>query len=1601
LPVPPTAPKITVVSAAGSPGPLSGVSIPTAPRSQRSDAKLSRPHGIATSAQWVNPDIAKKGLSKPKEIAKSPSKTPSPTEISAPAPQLASNASPEAHTNQSTELASKESAPLLGSSLVTTEHKSEIPKSKRRPILIRHPPRPTAKDSPLDIDDGSDDSDADSVDSIGRGDFFEEDIEKLEDKISKLPKNLEETEPLHLPQLAKLMDLPLPASDDKKELQLWEQELEYRKKQRQKKYDQQLLAVNTLGPASEPDAHFLTPFINTLIDSQTLARHCALLQPTVSAECESAKVQKAATPPPIIKDSLAAPPQTKGRSRPTTPRIDTKTFTKPLINGKDDISGLGPQTSTPGPAPSIETADEPIFEMQGVPAAIGIEEVPNGQDHGNSATAQPIANGSRPEAKPMMEVPDESEDEQSAEERIEQLEAVRKVMKTPQLSSLPKFNVKRWDQDEEFLKTLEPDPVVEEHLKKKRAEIQARREREQREEQERWSERYYEYRKWTDFSNHPIAVRSRQKFAKAREAAAAEAASLKVSTPAPGSKPESSRRTGRWATEHDFERVLRESEQEANEAKEREERVARARTASAKEATIPAMCWDQEQWEETSYIDKTHLVPFERSFAILEFGEPIDNFTEEENEIFEKAYLEFPKQWGKIAEALPDRDYKACIQHYYLVKHGSGIKEKLKKQGRKRGRAKNPPKGAKPKSNALMADIVSRDDGEDGQDTENGERRRPRRAAAPTFAFEATPGDSEAASPAPTPGRKAAAPKGENSNDAPPKRKTKTPREKTSKQAKNSQLLAAAPTPTSPAVPALSVRRESASSNRFPPQYDGAAGMSTNFSPPTYTPVERPSPSINLSYEQPYNVPERLDSATPMSATPMSFDSQDRRSLQQQTSSYWSVPEQTEFPALLRYFGTDWNGIARHMTSKTHIMVYTTVFQQWLAVPTDTNKSRRVANIQAQVKNYYQRQIDSGKMTEWEVIARDADDKRRRGEDTGPIPNPIVIPKGRTSGPMPRAGPMLEGTDDMSPGGQNMMLQQASPTQPSLSSRFPAIAQAGPVPQTLSQPGTPTTSLLSKHLPPQQPTQHAPPQLQQQARSRGGPALGYFNPDPQRSMLQASVQPQSTPPLQESVSQRSVMVAKEAHLERLQALKLEREQAALQQQQSLQQQQQHAIQKERQLQMKQENDLPNLQQYEPYSNPSPHPNVLANSRNDNLNPMALPEARRTAPPPLQYQNRNPQVRSLLTENLSGGREIKSSPSPAVPRAPMSAPPAGQEPYNAPPAPPPSQPPPARQPEPKRSNISSLLNDEPAEPAQPTPPTRINNLASATLQTSHTPPPQHISQPPRYAPHPSQSTSQSMSHQLAPHLSQQHQPSQIAYAPSPVHSSHQPSSVGPSRTYTPNNFDSRAYGAPPSMQQQQQQHQQPSMYSQPPRQSMVPQPPPIRRESSLGEGHSLAGGYARSSAPSQTSMRLKESPYSATPAPAPPQAARQQIGSPHDLALPDREYYSQQYRMQQPSTTAGSPPRTFIPRSTTTNIRSSPACIWRSFTHSVTTNSICLAAPAGSSSIAPQQHRCWPPVSHCRHICACFIASRVCSSTTASGLIIVNAISTTNPPSGSP
>lgn len=55
-------------------------------------------------------------------------------------------------------------------------------------------------------------------------------------------------------------------------------------------------------------------------------------------------------------------------------------------------------------------------------------------------------------------------------------------------------------------------------------------------------------------------------------------------------------------------------------------------------------------------------------------------------------------------------------------------------------------------------------------------------------------------------------------------------------------------------------------------------------------------------------------------------DAEATRQLKDSISSYWSVPEQSAFPQLLKFWGTDWSKIAKFLTGKTHIMVCITKY---------------------------------------------------------------------------------------------------------------------------------------------------------------------------------------------------------------------------------------------------------------------------------------------------------------------------------------------------------------------------------------------------------------------------------------------------------------------------------------------------------------------------------------------------------------------------------------------------------------------------------------------------------------------------------------------------
>ena len=180
------------------------------------------------------------------------------------------------------------------------------------------------------------------------------------------------------------------------------------------------------------------------------------------------------------------------------------------------------------------------------------------------------------------------------------------------------------------------------------------------------------------------------------------------------------------ATDYDIHTILQESvETAAAEAAARDQQSLAVRPDMSREAVIPALL-TQEEIKVRIFADTSRRRPAEDALRFYALMPPKDNFSEEEHEALVERYHLFPKKFGTIAEALPGRNYKECINHYYTTKWQGEYKPRDK---RKKGKAaRRGPAVGRNKTNALMSNLE--EDRDEPAITESG---RPRRAAAPTF----------------------------------------------------------------------------------------------------------------------------------------------------------------------------------------------------------------------------------------------------------------------------------------------------------------------------------------------------------------------------------------------------------------------------------------------------------------------------------------------------------------------------------------------------------------------------------------------------------------------------------------------------------------------------------------------------------------------------------------------------------------------------------------------------------------------------------------------------------------------------------------------------
>lgn len=388
-------------------------------------------------------------------------------------------------------------------------------------------------------------------------------------------------------------------------------------------------------------------------------------------------------------------------------------------------------------------------------------------------------------------------------------------------------------------------------------------------------------------------------------------------TPAPMPEGREGRRY-KGNSELDFLNALKASEISAQEELERRRtKMATARPDLGREAIIPNMLEPQEE-KARIYKDVNNIIECNRALDVFGFLPPQNDFTPEEHIIFTDAFMAHPKRWGKIAESLPGRTFQQCIVHYYLTKEEIKYKAKLNKRWSKR--SKGTRKGARPKSNALIADLgVVKPDFDGGDDstpavTDTG---RPRRAAAPTFGE--TTAEVETSVPV---GRR-----GQPTRDGEPVERPVARRGGRGGGTRGGRRVKAPQ--TDPKSQALMPQGNMPSVATPPP-------------PPPGNDMEMIQDTIMEGYEARERERVEKESLQPIPRgrmgrgrakdgvyvfestelePPMANKQPETGYGSLQPTSYWSVPEQRDFPALLGHFGRDFEGISGWMKTKTTVMV--------------------------------------------------------------------------------------------------------------------------------------------------------------------------------------------------------------------------------------------------------------------------------------------------------------------------------------------------------------------------------------------------------------------------------------------------------------------------------------------------------------------------------------------------------------------------------------------------------------------------------------------------------------------------------------------------------
>ncbi|KAK5119943.1 hypothetical protein LTR85_007019 [Meristemomyces frigidus] len=718
---------------------------------------------------------------------------------------------------------------------------------------------------------------------------------------------------------------------------------------------------------------------------------------------------------------------------------------------------------------------------------------------------------------------------------------------------------------------------------------------------------------------------------------------------------EGGRRLHKFSSEYEIEQVIKQSEETARLEQERQDRESRKLQADMeKEAKIP------DQQRETAFkrgvfIDTNRLRDPDKLTLAFSYEPQPDTFTEDEQRLFIAAFKETPKKWGEIASLLPNRSYKDCIHHYYANKWDGRFRDnrtrKLKAGGRRGRGGKAPPRGRGP----AMADMGRTEEIVPPSVSESG---RPKRAAAPTT-FGEREADAKATLLGPSPAKKPGlGPRQDTNGDAGPEKPGKRRKgagEKPGRKPKAQQplaALAAAPavSPKHQFLPSIHNKEEVPrapsleDANLLAGLQSGHHGMLTGDGQLIYHQQEGFGPPMLRD--------EELARSKALGQSSVSKSS---------ASSYWSVPEQTDFAKYIAHFGTDFAAIAAHMGTKTQTMI----------------------------KNHYQRQIDSGNRPELQTHAIEADRRREAGEDMGAPPTPTPIVKRKYDNPQPTAPRTL------APNTEAMEIEEAlppqrapqppkhvSPPQFQAQPRFTSSAQATPIPshRVIQSPVPSTASpAMSQAQPaaPARPLQHPLGQrlaFFQDTRPESRPGLPATS-----SFRLGQETPPRSQPQQSNVPDNYISNLVQ---EQQRALRMQAEQS----------------QQDRVDQLHRPSSLSSIHRGSAHGSPASQPLQAPLERKP-------PVEERAPTPPRSTFVQSPFSRPLFTQPMFGPLSSTPGTSSLMGRAAFNVSPQKKEeprPSSVPAVPPaPTTVTPAPPPEPpKRSNLMSILNADADEPKPP-------------------------------------------------------------------------------------------------------------------------------------------------------------------------------------------------------------------------------------------------------------------------------------------------------------